>query len=234
VSALSSSAADADAIATTLLTLPKEEAIAWADRHRVAARIVTSKNFAGDDVILTQREYAATSPIHFVPVKSPQTKSIAAAATSWPKDWLALITFTAPPRQLVRDEHFRSPYMAMWITDTENKPIRTLLLVGTQLEYQKDNYIWWAINEANIKPLSSTRSMSTSGSGIYKVFWDGTDDQYRPVPGGTYVLHVETSREHGKHTHRELTLDFSHPKPFTDQMPSTEEAGGLSISFYRP
>jgi FAD:protein FMN transferase len=239
VTAVSSSAADADAIATTLLTLPKEQAIAWADQHGVSARIVSQ-----EEVIDTQAaqalptDYAAKSAVRFVALKSSQQKSStkpnANTTSVWAKGWLALITFTAPPRQLVRDHTFRSPYMAMWITDSNNKSIRTLLLVGTRLEYQEDNYIWWSINEVNRKQLAATRSMSTSGSGIYKTLWDGTDDQYKPVPGGTYVLHIETSRERGKHTHRQLTLDFSQAKSFTEQIPSTEEAGGLYIDFYHP
>jgi len=229
VTAVSTSAADADAIATTLLTLPKEQAIAWADRHGVFARIVNK-----EEAIHTQAADAAASQVRFAAANLPRTKSKATATNTWPKNWQALITFTAPPRQLVRDEHFRAPYMAMWITDLNNRPIRTLLLVGTRLEYQEDNYIWWSINEGNVKQLAAIRSMSTSGSGIYKTLWDGTDDQYKQVPGGTYVLHIETSRERGKHTHRSLTLDFSKPKPFTEQIPSTEEAGGLFIDFYRP
>ncbi len=234
VTAMASSAADADALATALLSMPKQNAIAFANRHDVSASIQTN-----DEVTFTQSE---TSQVRFWPVNAPQakTKVQASAKTNttatglWPKDWVALITFTAPPRQLVRDESFRSPYMAMWITDLDNKPIRTLLLVGTRDDWQKDNYIWWAINNDTVKHLMATRSMSTSGSGIYRVLWDGTDDQFQQVPGGTYVLHIETSRERGKHTHRSLTLDFTLPKKFTDELASTEEAGGVYVSFGHP
>jgi len=224
VTALASSAADADALATLLLTLPPDHAVAWADNHRVAARIQTS-----DRALVTQ---AASARIAQVDPKQSRTKG--KSAVQWPKDWVALITFTAPPRQLVRDEHFRSPYMAMWITDLDNKPIRTLLLVGRESEWQRDNYIWWTTNDASVKQLMATRSMSTSGSGIYKVLWDGTNDQYEEMPGGSYVLHVETSRERGKHTHRSLTLNFSKGEKFSAELPSTEEAGGLRLEFYRP
>jgi thiamine biosynthesis lipoprotein len=229
VTAVADSAVDADAMATTLLAMPTERAIDWANRHGVVARIVTN-----DEAIHVHAPGEAAAPVRFATANSPRQKSKAVATNAWPKDWVALITFTAPPRQLVRDQHFRSPYVAMWITDRDNKPIRTLLLVGTHLDWQEDNYIWWSINEANIKQLAATRSMSTSGSGIYKMLWDGTDDQFRPVPGGTYVLHVETSRERGKHTHRTVTMDFSRAKPFTEQLPSTEEAGGVHIDFHRP
>ena len=238
VTATASSAADADAIATMLLVLPKDQSIAFANRLGESARIVTN-----DETIVTPSDLATKAArstdlqVRFLPVQSPKTNSTlttASVSPSWPKDWMAFLTFTAPPRQIRRDENFRSPYMAMWVTDLDNKPIRTLLLVGTHNEWQKDNYIWWSINEEANQKLVATRSMSTSGSGVYKVLWDGTDDQGKAVFGGTYVIHIETSRERGKHTHRSLMLDFSKPEKFANEIPSTEEAGGLAINFYRP
>lgn len=221
---IAASAAEADAMATALLAMPIDQAIAWAEERSIAASVQTELESR-----LTQAGQA-----RFAQVSSPRASGKTTAAIRWPKDWVALVTFTAPPRQLVRDEHFRSPYMAMWISDLDNKPIRTLLLVGRQADWQKDNYIWWALNNGNVKQLMATRSMSTSGSGIYKMLWDGTDDQFQEVPGGTYVLHVETSRERGKHTHRSLTIDFSKGREFTEQIPTSEEAGGVNLNFYRP
>jgi thiamine biosynthesis lipoprotein len=234
VSAVASTAAVADAAATILLTLPRPQALEWAERHGVTARIVTS-----DDEVLTNDLHSDESAarVRFIPVKSPtKTKSNTEDRdiARWPQGWVSLVVFTAPPRQLVRDQHFRSPYAAMWISDMDNKPIRTLLLVGTHLDWQEDNFIWWSLNRANTSQLAAARSMSTSGSGIYKMLWDGTDDQFKEVSSGSYVLHVETSQERGKHTHRSLTLDFSSGKPFTSHIPVSEEAGGLTIDFYHP
>jgi hypothetical protein len=65
--------------------------------------------------------------------------------------------------------------------------------------------------------------MSTSGAGVYNVFWDGVDDLGQVVPAGQYVLHVETSRERGKHTYRSLTLDFNKFERFINVLPPTEE-----------
>lgn len=229
VTAVGACASDADALATTLLALPTSQAIDYANSHNIAARIATR-----DSVVITPTTVTADSvsfPVRFAQVKS---KAKEGATTSWPKDWIAHVTFIAPPRQLVRDQHFRSPYMAMWITDADNKRIRTLFLVGREPEWQRDNFIWWSTHSDTAETLVATRSMSTSGSGIYKFLWDGTDDQYQPVPGGTYVLHVETSRERGKHTHRSLTLNFAKPEEFTFELPSTEEAGRVHIHFHRP
>ena len=73
--------------------------------------------------------------------------------------------------------------------------------------------------------------MGTTGLGVYNVFWDGVDDFGKAVPAGRYMLHVETSRERGKHTYRNMTLDFTRPEKFKLALPSTEEGGGLGVSF---
>lgn len=160
-----------------------------------------------------------------------QAKPPAGAAARWHDGWQALATFTAPRRQLIRDPGFRSPYLAMWLTTPDNKPVRTLLLIGTRAEWQKDNFVWWGLNRNRASRFVSTRSMSTSGAGVYNVFWDGLDDDDRHVAPGKYILHVETSRERGKHTHRSLALDFTHPERFRQELPTSEESGGLVVVF---
>jgi thiamine biosynthesis lipoprotein len=225
-SVIASTAADADAIATALLVLPEEEALAIADQHGVSARLETREHGA----VFSQLARASSEPTHFTAVQA-RDESAARPATHWQEGWQALATFTAPRRQLIRDPSFRSPYMAMWITDLDNNPVRTLIVVGKRADWQKDNFIWWSMNRSKTERLVATRSMSTSGAGVYNVFWDGVDDAGQAVPAGKYVLHVETSRERGKHTYRSLTLDFGKFQRFTEVLPPTEEGGGLRVGF---
>lgn len=226
-SVISRSAADADALATAMLVAPDSQALALADEHGAVARI-TAQDAAVKWTALAQAEDA---PAHFTATRAREASTQTLEGAPWPEGWQALATFTAPRRQLIRDPEFRSPYMAMWITDTDNRPVRTLLLVGKRADWQKDNFIWWSINRAHTERLVSIRSMSTSGAGVYNVFWDGVNDAGETVPAGTYVLHVETSRERGKHTYRSLTLDFGKFKRFTEVLPPTEEGGGLRVGF---
>ncbi|HMN46465.1 MAG TPA: DUF2271 domain-containing protein [Povalibacter sp.] len=215
VSVIAASAAEADAMATTLLVLQEEKALDLANRHGVAARI------ARDDGSIRVTDAGR------------ERFSVASSAgpSAWSDGWQALATFTAPRRQLIRDPSFRSPYLAMWITAPDNRPVRTLLLVGKRADWQKDNYLWWSMNRAHTDRLVTTRSMSTSGAGVYNVFWDGVDDAGERVPAGTYVLHVETSRERGRHTYRSLTLELGTARRFVQELPPTEEGGGLRVSF---
>ena len=219
-SVIASTAADADALATALLVLPADAGVALAENHATAARIT----MANGEV--AQTSIAAT---HFTAIAAREKQ--VATPEKWQEGWQALATFTAPRRQLIRDPLFRSPYMAMWITDLDNRPVRTLILIGKRADWQKDNFIWWSMNRARTERLVSTRSMSTSAAGVYNVFWDGVDDAGRLVNAGTYVLHVETSRERGKHTYRSLTLAFGKFQRFTEVLPPTEEGGGLKVSF---
>lgn len=209
VTVVAERAADADVLATAMLAAPER------NESLVKAALVTdapgARRQVGGLFHLTQ----------------------AGSASPWSQGWQALATFTAPRRQLIRDPGFRSPYMVMWITDTANRPVRTLLMVGKRPEWQRDNNIWWALNRANTGKLISTRSMSTSGAGVYNVFWDGVNDAGQPVAPGSYILHVETSRERGKHTYRQLPLDFSKAGRFKANLPPTEEGGGLVVSFDR-
>ncbi|HEY8539265.1 MAG TPA: DUF2271 domain-containing protein [Steroidobacteraceae bacterium] len=222
-SVIAKTAADADALATAMLVLSDVQALALAGQHGASVRLAMNDG--------STRSTARDGAANFVDARTDGAASPQSTPATWQPGWQALATFTAPRRQLIRDPQFRSPYMAMWITDLDNKPIRTLILVGKRADWQKDNFIWWSMNRPATERLVATRSMSTSAAGVYNVFWDGVDDAGNPVPAGTYVLHVETSRERGKHTYRSLTLDFGRFQRFVAELPPTEEGGGLRVSF---
>ncbi|RYD95400.1 MAG: DUF2271 domain-containing protein [Sphingomonadales bacterium] len=150
--------------------------------------------------------------------------------SGWPDGWIVSVAFTAPPKDMRRAIALRSPYVAIWVSDAERKTVRTLLLVGTIKEWQEYNHVWWRLNRGSTEKLLNGRSMSTRGSGLYKVYWDGVDDNGRPVKPGKYTLHVETSRERGEHTHRQLEIDFSTMRLFDAEMPVDPESGGLQVS----
>ncbi|MEZ5938574.1 MAG: DUF2271 domain-containing protein [Hyphomonadaceae bacterium] len=219
-SAFAASAADAEALATAGMVMGSDDALGLASSLAGAGLRLTEPGGS----VRALGAWRSAGPLQPTLVQSTEPGR-------WHDRWQTLVTFTAPRRQLVRDPGFRSPYMAMWITDERNRPVRTLLLVGTKDAWHKDNYIWWRQNKAKTGKLMATRSMATSGSGVYNVFWDGVDDEGRSVAAATYVLHVETSRERGKHTYRSMTLDFTQPKRFRYVLPATEEGGGLTVSF---
>ena len=228
---LAGSAMEADALATALLCLgPGEGADLVRSIPGASARLARPD---GADWLLGVTRQSREAPPEWSPIQFKSKSSPARSEPKWHDRWVAFVTFTAPPRQMKRDLAFRSPYVAIWISDTENRPVRTLFLVGSIKEWQEDNYIWWGQNRASAMQIVSSRSLSTRGTGEYRVLWDGIDESGKPVPPGRYVLHVETSRERGKHTYRSLELDFSQAKHFTAELPTSEESGGLVVSFDR-
>jgi thiamine biosynthesis lipoprotein len=229
--AITSSALDADALATALLNLTP------------AAGAELVKSFPGASARLARPDEAdwllggvgrsVNPPPEWITIQSRSAGSSQPEGPKWHDRWVAFVSFTAPPRQMKRDIAFRSPYVAIWISDIDNRPVRTLVLIGSIKEWQHDNYIWWGQNRAIAQKLVDSRSMSTRGTGIYKLLWDGIDESGKSVPPGRYVVHVETSRERGKHTHRSLELDFSEAKRVTAELPNSEESGGLVVAFER-
>lgn len=209
------SARQADALATALMVMDAQDGLALARSQGADARI-------------THRDGRVVQTAGFIQNTLPPKSQ---AAKPWGV-WQALTTFIAPRRVLERDPDFRSPYVAMWVTDKANKPIRTLILVGRRPDWQRDNYIWWALNRQRSLRLVEIRSVSTSLSGQYNVFWDGVDDDGKPVPLGDYIVHVETSREKGKHTYRQMPVRFGQER-FKSSLPKTEEGGGINIAFDR-
>lgn len=224
--AAAESAMEADALATAMLVSSEDEAQALIARTPGAAARVTTPERA---VWLGQDQ----APLfRWIDYEAPQDGGKKPLYQSgWPDGWIANVTFTAPPKDMRREIAFRSPYVALWVTDMEGKPVRTLLLIGRYKDWHEGNHVWWRQNRAKLDELFAGRSMSTRGSGTYKIYWDGIDDAGKPVKPGRYVMNVETSRERGGHSWRRLEIDFSTMRKFEQDIPMDAEAGGLTVSF---
>lgn len=222
--AVGPTAMSADALATAMLVLAPSEAQACIERVKGMMARVTQP----DGVVWFGREHPQVSAqwIEYAP-DQPQ----ASGATSlWKQGWHADITFSAPPKDMRRELAFRSPYVAVWVSDLDDRPVRTLFMVGRHKEWHEGNHIWWRQNRAKLDTLFG-RSLSTRGSGVYRVYWDGIDDDGRPVAPGRYRIHVETSRERGGHAHRFLEMDFSQPRIIEQALPVRPDDGGLEVAF---
>ena len=224
--AVGPSAMAADALATAMLVLSPSEAAACMARVKGMSARVTLPG--GVTWLGQQRGEASPQWIEYAPQKVQGTS----APTLWKDGWYANVTFTAPPKNMRREIAFRSPYVAIWVSDMDNKPVRTLFMVGRYKEWHEGNHVWWRLNRAKLDTLFA-RSLSTRGSGTYKVYWDGVDDDGRPVPPGRYRINVETSREGGGHSHRQLEMDFSQPRVFEQALPMQPDNGGLEVSFQK-
>ena len=68
--------------------------------------------------------------------------------------------------------------------------------------------------------------------GQYKLAWDGKDEQGKAVNAGKYLIHIETSREHGDHSYQTIELDVA-PKAATQTLPAQAEIGIVKLNFQR-
>jgi len=223
--AIADTAMEADALATAMLVLSEDEARACIEAMPGAMARVAEP---GRAVWLSGQVQA--EPVRWEPF-APQGPVKQSAGEKWTEGWIASVTFEAPPKNMRQERAFRSPYVAIWVSDENNKPVRTMILIGSIKEWQEDNYIWWGLNRGRTQQMLDGRSMSTRGSGTYKVYWDGVDDNGVQMPAGKYVIHVETSRERGKHTHRMLPLDLTKPKAFESELPVDADSGSLRVEF---
>lgn len=234
-SVVASHAADADAIATACMVMNPRASLALVNRlEGVAARIVDAQERVHVSAAWPTLQLAASSPEEHLLTRRAQHSSLP-DALRWPRDWVLSINYVAPPRQEERERSvdFRTPYMALWITDANNRPVRTVFMVGTEAKWHRDNFVWWALHRSRADKLVELRSEATALSGRYPMYWSGVDDEWKSVPLGKYTLHLETSQERGKHHHRSITIELARER-FKTELPNVPGSGGIEIIYGHP
>ncbi len=164
-----------------------------------------------------------------------KSKALLPPELRWPRYWeLAVRYSAADPGESERFSatSLHDPYIAIWITDAGNKAITTLLLLGTDLRWVRENFIWWDTWGKRAKSEFYSRSRPTTRSGQYDMEWLGVDEDLHPVPIGKYILHFETNREHGKHTYRAIPIEIGHEQ-FRMSFEDLAGTGSLDID-YKP
>jgi thiamine biosynthesis lipoprotein ApbE len=100
---------------------------------------------------------------------------------------------------------YRRPYVAVWLEDADEFPVRTSVLWMTTKQpgprWHRDLLRWYRNDRvrklADSKDLIGTISGATRGPGEYKAVFDGKDDSGKPLAPGKYTLFIEVAREHG-------------------------------------
>lgn len=106
------------------------------------------------------------------------------------------------------DGNYKRPYVSVWLTDQQKKPVRQLSLVGQQSRwYQELNHWWRRLGRKNPEQIDQIAG-ATQKPGTYQLQWDGRDQRGAVVPWGQYQLHLEVAREHGGHEHLTLPLNW--------------------------
>jgi FAD:protein FMN transferase len=124
---------------------------------------------------------------------------------------------------------YNRPYLAIWITDTEQKPLKNLLLLGETERWARENTRWWRrVGRRNAGLLDGV-ARPTRGPGEYQLQWDGKDDFGVVLPPGSYLLHLEASRENGGSTYKELPFAWGGTESHDQQLAPDGELGAIHL-----
>ena len=173
-------AVTADALATALSVMPISEGMALVETlPGVEALIVGDRGVP-----------FASSGWHALLADDVHAKPDAGLAPRWQLDYEIPVQ---------ADERYRKPYLAIWISTAAGEPVRQLLVLGDRSRWLRELPQWWRRYGRDDEAAAHGIARPTRQPGHYTLSWDGRDDAGRMSPTGSYVLQVETAREHGGH-----------------------------------
>ena len=214
-------AADADALATALAAMPPEEGMALIESLIGYEAKISMSNGDG---------YQTTGWGQMVEAR-PQADLLnvaVGASSSWPAGYQAILELVIPK---IAVENYRIPYVSVWVTDSNKKLVKTLAVWGKDEKWINSNYVWWRRYGRQMPNLDAVAKPSRQ-PGQYKLAWDGKDDAGKAVAAGQYIVHVETSREHGEHSYQTFDLDVK-AKISSQNLPAQKEIGALKLNFQK-
>ncbi len=160
---------------------------------------------------------------------NPPTANDAAGGKAAPVELLELEVKFELAR--VDGGRYRRPYVAVWLEDKDEFPVRTAVLWLQTRDpgprWHKDLLRWYrgdALRRlVDGTDLIGTISSASRGPGEYKALFNGRDDAGKPLRTGEYTLCVEVAREHGTYQliRQPLTLGKS-PIAATPLKPNVE------------
>jgi thiamine biosynthesis lipoprotein len=204
-------ATDAGALATAFSILtPAESALLAAKVPGTEYLIITR-----DGQRLESKGWKGMEISSLTPPITDQSHASSLAQT-WDPNYELLINL-----QLAEIEGFRvhRPYVAIWVTDQNKKPVRNIALWYNKTRYLDELHAWYDTyydQFSNSGNQASSTSGATRSPGNYKLKWDGKDDNGKLVNKGIYFIYIEVAREHGTYQLINQQMDFSGaPKQIT-------------------
>lgn len=215
-------AADADALATALAAMTPSEGL----------KLIEALIGYEAKVTLTDGQGYQSSGWNSL-VQMPQhaeMRTVAASQSSakWPAGYQAIIDLTIPK---IAVEKYRAPYVSVWVTDANKKIVRTLAVWGKDEKWINSNYVWYRRYGRQMPNLDAVAKPSRQ-PGHYKLAWDGKDETGKAVTAGQYLIHIETSREHGEHSYQTFNLDVK-AKGSNQMLPAQKEIGTVQLNFQK-
>jgi len=218
-SVIAPDATTADALATIFNVLQPSESVAMADSLPGVSCLIVSH----DGGVFRSRSWSE---------ERPQAMHVAADAST---GFEMKVDFELDKPEA---ERYLRPYVAIWIEDKDDFPVRTLslwLLKGEKgLRWLPDLKRWSRSDKTrrladttDIVPLITS---ATRNPGKYSVSWDGLDDNKKPLPAGEYTLYIEAAREKG--TYQIIKHPFKVGEAFKKDLGGNVEIKSASVDYH--
>ncbi|MEP6778853.1 MAG: DUF2271 domain-containing protein [Gemmatimonadaceae bacterium] len=213
VTVIAANNATANALATTLSVLSVESGLALVRTVPGAEALIVSAN--GKSV---------QSPGFASYVELPSTNLNASGKAAAPATLAAKFAIDVNPTE--RNRH--PPFVAVWITDTAGRHVRTVAFWGDKPKYLHEMSKWWALNHADTQLIDAV-TRATRAAGKYTLEWDGLDQKGAAVPAGPYLFWLEVAFEDGAHSAKSLMLTCGASES-TGTIPQAAAFTGAEIS----
>ena len=211
-------AAEADALATAFAVMGADNSLGFANaRDGAEAVIVTASG----------ERFVSGGWASLVASAETATAVEAVAEIPWPDGFQLDIDYAIPT---IDAAFYEAPYVAVWVTNPKRKLVRSLLLLGNEPRWVEENHRYWRRYGRKQPEIIDALAQPTKLPGEYHLVWDGRDEAGEPVPQGTYILHVEASREQGGHSYTNYELQLS-GDVLEASIPAQEEIGEVTLRY---
>jgi hypothetical protein len=96
-----------------------------------------------------------------------------------------------------QEGEYHPPYVAVWLENSNKKPVRTFLLWRKEPKWLKDIRRWWRNVGRKDAKLVDAITSATHAAGSFPLSFKLTDDNKQTLPNGNYTLYIEVVREKG-------------------------------------
>jgi thiamine biosynthesis lipoprotein len=238
---IAKSSTTADALATICNVLPPHESIALVESQNAACLLIARdgqqfKSAGWEQFEQPQLFRFAAAVAEEDPKKNAEKKDEKKAASEL-LELEVKIELSRPA-----GAQYRRPYVAVWLEDADEFPVRTGLLFmmtkGNGSRWHRDLLRWY--RQDNVRRLADdtklieTTSSASRGPGEYRAVFDGLDDNGKPLKPGKYMLFVEVAREHGTYQIIRQPLELGTKPIETTQMKSNVEIKSASFEYRKP
>jgi thiamine biosynthesis lipoprotein len=167
------------------------------------------------------------------PVAAYKKVASQSGGSTWDQRYELTVTIEL---SLVEGYRVHRPYVAVWIENEEQAPVRTIALWFGKYKYLRELRAW--SREESARSVSedthvmNSVSSATRPPGKYTFRWDGRDDFGKLVNAGKYTVMIEAVREHGSYQLMHQEIDFNgSPKQF--QLPGDVEIASATLDYHK-